>query len=59
MYITNVTKGYDNKTADYINNICTDNGNNIEIITTLFTIIPCGISLVCLISLMYILYSNL
>ena len=52
MYITNVTNDYDNLTADYINNNCTDNGNNIEIVIPLITIIPCGMSLVCLISLM-------
>ena len=58
MYITNVTD-YDNIT-DY-NNIsslydnstlcnCTNNDNNIEIIIPLFTIITCGMSLICLIS---------
>ena len=56
MYITNITD-YDNMTDDYnntlsINNNCTNNENNIEIIILLFTIIPCGMSLVCLISLM-------
>ena len=59
MYITNVTE-YDNMTDDYnnslsINDNCTnnnDNENNIEIIISLFTIIPCGMSLICLISLM-------
>ena len=50
MYITNVTE-YDNLTSCN----CTDNDNNdndIEIIIPLFTIIPCGLSLICLISLM-------
>ena len=61
MYITNVTD-FDNITSsnysDYDNitdtNNCTinDNNNNIEIIIPLFTIIPCGMSLICLISLM-------
>ena len=50
MYITNITD-------DDIENItlcnCTDNeNNNIEIIIPLITIVPCGMSLVCLISLM-------
>ena len=31
---------------------CTNNENNIEIITPLFTEIQCGMSLICLISLM-------
>ena len=56
MYITNVTD-YDNMTDDYsdtlsINNNCTNNDDKIEIIIPLFTIIPCGMSLMCLISLM-------
>ena len=33
-----------------IKNICTNNDNNIEIMIPLFTIIPCGLSLICLIS---------
>ena len=50
MYITNVTD-YDNLTlCDCRNN--DNNDNNIEIIIPLFTIIPCGLSLICLISLM-------
>ena len=52
MYITNVTNDYDNKTTDYINNNCTDSGNNIEIVIPLTTIIPCRMLLLCLISLM-------
>ena len=52
MYITNVTNDYDNMTADYINNDCTHNGNHIEIILPLLTVIPCGMSLMCLISFM-------
>ena len=50
MNITNITD-------DDIENItlcnCTDNENsNIEIVIPLLTIIPCGMSLICLISLM-------
>ena len=42
MYVTNITD--DN---------CTDNeNNNIEILLPLITIVPCGMSLICLISLM-------
>ena len=52
----NVTD-YDNMTDDYynkllINNNCTNTENNIEIIIPLFTIIPCGLSLICLTSFM-------
>ena len=50
MYITNITDNY-NDTL-WLNNNCTNNDNNIEIIIPLITIIPCGISLICLISLM-------
>ena len=50
MYITNVTD-YDNLTLCNCTNI-DNNDNNIEIIIPLFTIIPCGLSLICLISLM-------
>ena len=32
--------------------ICTNNDNNFEIIIPLVTIIPCGMSLICLMSLM-------
>ena len=57
MYITNITD-YDNMTDDYnktlsINNNCTNNDNsNIEIVIPLITIVPYGMSLICLISLM-------
>ena len=56
MYITNITD-FDNMTGDYndslsINNNCTNNDNNFEIIIPLITIIPCGMLLICLISLM-------
>ena len=47
MYITNVTD-YDNLTLCN----CTNNDNNIEIIIPLFTIIPCDMLLICLLSLM-------
>ena len=47
MYVLNITDDYDNMTL----NNCTNNEINIEIIIPLFTIIPCGMSLMCLISL--------
>ena len=49
MYITNVTDDYDNMTLCN----CTNNGNDIDIIipALLFTI-ACGLSFLCLISLM-------
>ena len=53
----NVTD-YDNMTDDYndslsINNNCTINENNIDIIIPTFLItIPCGLSFLCLMSLM-------
>ena len=43
MYITKIDDDYSN---------CTNNDKNIDIIKPLFTIIPCGMSLICLISLM-------
>ena len=48
MYITNVTDDYGNITSTN----CTNNENNIEIIIPSFTINRCGMSLICLISLM-------
>ena len=56
MNITNVTE-YDNIPDSDIMTlcICTNNDNNntnIEIIIPLITIIPCGMSLICLTSLM-------
>ena len=55
MYIANVID-YDNITDSDNMTLCTctnnDNDNNIEIIIPLITIIPCGLSLICLISLM-------
>ena len=51
MYITNVTDDYFDTLSVNIN--CTNNENsNIEIVIPLITIIPCGMSLICLISLM-------
>ena len=50
MYITNITDDYNDTLS--INNNFTNNGSDIEIIIPLFTIIPCGLSLICLISLM-------
>ena len=50
MYITNITDDYNDTLS--INNNCTNNDNNIEIIIPLITIITCGLSLICLISLM-------
>ena len=59
MYIANVTNYYENITSskyiNYDNMILTNytnNENNIEKMIPLFTIIPCGISLMCLLSLM-------
>ena len=58
MYISNFTDDYNDTLS--INNNCTNNDNNIEIIIPLFTIIPCGMSIICLISLMvYTLISSL
>ena len=42
MYITNITDVYNN---------FTNNDTNIEIIIPLFTTIPCGMSLICLLTL--------
>ena len=50
MYKTNITDDYNDTLS--INNICTNNDNNIKITIPLFTIIPFGRSLMCLISLM-------
>ena len=50
MYLTNVTD-YDNLTlCNCTNN--DNNENNIEIVKPLITITPCGLSLICLTSLM-------
>ena len=50
MYLTSITDDYNDTLS--INNNCTNNDTNIEIIIPLFTIILCGMSLICLISLM-------
>ena len=50
MYITKFTDDCNDTLS--INNNCTNNENNIEIIIPLIMIIPCGLSLMCLISLM-------
>ena len=50
MYITNITDDYNDTIS--INDNCTNNDDNIEITIPLITIIPCGMSLICLISLM-------
>ena len=47
MYVMNVTD-YDNITTTN----CTNNDTHIEIVLHLFTIIPCGLLLICLISFM-------
>ena len=57
MYITNVSD-YDNMTDEYddslsINNTCTINESNIDIFIPAFLLtIPCGVSIVCSMSLM-------
>ena len=50
MYITNITDDY--KDTLSMNDNCTKNDKSIEIIIPLITIVPCGMSLICLISLM-------
>ena len=50
MYITNFTDDYNDSLS--INKNFTNNDKIIEIIRPLNTIIPCGMSLICLISLM-------
>ena len=54
MYIANVSDDCDNITdfEDITSTCCTNNDNIIEIVIPLITIIPCGMSLICLISLM-------
>ena len=60
MNVTNITEDYDNITStnftDYDNitfNNCTNNENNTDIIIpTLLVTIPCGLSFLCLLSLM-------
>ena len=54
MYIANITDDYNDTIT--INNNCTNNDNNIVLeitpLLTLITIVPCGVSLKCLISFM-------
>ena len=50
MCITNITDDYNDNLS--INNNCSNNDNDIEIILFLFTVIPCGMSLMCLMFLM-------
>ena len=51
MYIANVTDDYNDTIS--INNNCENNDNSkIEIVIPLITIVPCGMSFICLISLM-------
>ena len=58
MYETNISDDY-NETLS-INNNCTNNDNNFEITIPLITIIPCVMSVICLISVMiYILFKPL
>ena len=58
MYITNITDVYNDTLSININ--CTNNDSNIVIVKPLITIIPCGKSLICLISLMiYVLIKPL
>ena len=59
MYIANVTNDYDNITSsnntgydNITSNNCTNSENKIKIVIPLIAIIPCGMSLMCLISLM-------
>ena len=49
MYIANITNEYNNTLSR--NKNCTNKNNNFEIIIPLFTKIPCGILLMCLMSL--------
>ena len=51
MYITNITDDYDNIT-EYDNTLDTNNCNIDLIIPALLFTIPCGLSFLCLISLM-------
>ena len=52
MHITNVTNDYDNITSSNYTD-CTNNENNIDkIIPALLFTVPCGLSFLCLMSLM-------
>ena len=50
MCITNITDDYNGTLS--INNNCSNKDNNMEITLPLFTVIPCGMSLMCLTFLM-------
>ena len=50
MYKTNITHDYNDTIS--INKNCTNNDKNTEIIIPLITIVPCGMSLICLMYLM-------
>ena len=50
MYIKSFTDDYNDSLSININ--CTNSENNIEIVIPLITILPCGMSLICLKSLM-------
>ena len=59
MNVSNITDTIDDYNSTLTSN-CTDNDNNIEIVIPLVTIIPCGLSLVCLIYFMvYTLINSL
>ena len=49
MSITKITDNYNDNIS--VNNNCTNIENNFEILIPLFTITPCGMSFICLISL--------
>ena len=51
MNISNITDIIHDYNSTLTSN-CTDNDNNIEIAIPLITIVPCGMSLICLISFM-------
>ena len=50
MYITKITDVFNDTSS--ISNKCTNNDNNIDEVIPLITVIPCELSLICLISLM-------
>ena len=50
MYITNPTDDYNDNLS--INNNCTNNDTDIEIIIPLIAFIPCSLTFLCLLSLM-------
>ena len=50
MHVTNIADAYNDTLS--INNICTNSESNIEIVLPLITVIPRGMSVICLMSLM-------